>query len=382
MDKVYVAEGELGTELRASIDVACGDVLFREPVYAFACEDDDDDESLPAIVQLAMNALLAPTETDVAERTFHHLITTAADGDDVEKTALFAWGAQQISLKLAGMDLSRTFTKDEVIQAIRRVSLNAFTVKSLVEIEIDLENENLDITKCFIQIGMEEPRGIGVYVLASAANHSCAPNAFATFDDKNEITFRAIRSIQAHQAVTISYGPVVGVDGNVHCRREEILDSHFFVCECYSCFTETASTAALSCSAHDYEALEFINSTIIGGVFTAGEALKQSEAMPSSVLRSSMFGKAMADTSTQLIEEDLEAALGFQKLALLSLELRSPDHHITIAYEILRRCLLQIWDGERSDPKEIERARVILHRYYGADYVYKRTLDAFSRNAS
>ena len=379
MDKVYVAEGDLGTELRATADVACGDVLFREPVYAFACEDDDDEESLPAMVQVAMKALLSTPETDVTERTFHDLITAAKEGDDVQKMALFAWGAEQISLKLAGVDSLRTITKDEIIQAIRRVALNAFTVKSLIETEIDLDDENLDLEKCITQIGLEEPHGIGVYILASAANHSCAPNAFVTFDDNNEITFRAIRPIQAHQAVTISYGSVSGVDRNVHRRREEILDTHCFVCKCTSCFTETASTTTLSCSTDDYEALEFINSAIIGGVFTASEALKQSEAIPSSTLRSSMFGKAMADTSAQLIEEDLETALGFQKLALLSLELRCPDHHITIAYEILRLCLLQICDGKRNDPKEIERARVILRRYYGMDHVYKRTLDTFSR---
>ncbi|KAI2498058.1 methyltransferase [Fragilaria crotonensis] len=281
MDKVYVAVGDLGTELRASADVACGDVLFREPVYAFACEDDDDEESLPAMVQVAMNALLlAPPDMDVAERTFHHLIATATEVDDVQKTALFAWGAEQISSRLMGIDLSRTITQIEVIQAIRRVALNAFTVKSLIETEIDLENENLDLAMCITQIGLEEPRGIGVYILASAANHSCAPNAFVTFGENNEITFRAIQSIQAHQAITISYGPVVGVDGNVHRRREEILDSHCFVCECTSCFTETASTTTLVCSADDYEALEFIDSTIIGRNFTAGEALKQSKPSP------------------------------------------------------------------------------------------------------
>lgn len=382
MTKVYVAVGDLGAELRASADVACGEILFREPVYAFACEDEDDEESLPSIVQVAMDALLAFPETDVAGRTFHQLTATAADVDDAQKTSLFAWGAEQIMLKLASMDFPRTVTKDEVIQVIRRVAVNSFTVKSLIETEIDLDDEELDLEQCIMQIGMEEPRGIGVYILASAANHSCEPNAFVTFDENNEITFRAINSIQAHQAVTISYGPVVGIDGNVHRRREEILDSHCFVCECPSCVTEATSIITLSSSADDYEALEFIDRILLGEAFTAAEALEKSETVPNTTLRSSMFGKAMTDTSMQLIAHDLETAFRFQKLALQSLELRCPECHITIAYEILRLCLLQMRDGERNDQNEIDRARVILRRYYGTDYAYKRTLDAFLRNAT
>jgi SET domain len=383
MAKVYVAVGDLGTELRASADAACGDVLFSEPVYAFACENEDDEDCLPSIVQIAMDALLKFPVTEGAGRTFHHLTTGAADDDDVLKTSLFSWGAERILLKLASVNLLRSTTKDEVLLAIRRVAVNAFTVKSLVETEIDLEDEDLDVEQCIMQIGMEEERGIGVYILASAANHSCAPNAFVTFDDDNEITFRAINSIQAHQAVTISYGPVAGIDGNVHHRREEILDSHCFVCECTSCVTETTAMADLSISsADDYEALEFIEGTILGGDFTAAEALEKSEAIPLNILRSSMFGKAMADISIQLIGQDLDAACRFRKLASQSLELRCPEHHITFSYEILRLCLLQMRCGKRNDPKEIERARVILRRYFGTDYTYKRTLDALHRNAT
>ena len=175
---------------------------------------------------------------------------------------------------------------------------------------------------------------------------------------------------------------IVGIDGNVHRRREEILDSHCFVCECPSCVTEATSIITLSSSADDYEALEFIDRILLGEAFTAAEALEKSETVPNTTLRSSMFGKAMTDTSMQLIAHDLETAFRFQKLALQSLELRCPECHITIAYEILRLCLLQMRDGERNDQNEIDRARVILRRYYGTDYAYKRTLDAFLRNAT
>jgi hypothetical protein len=379
-NKVYTAVGDIGTELRAKVDVFPGDVLFREPAFAFGCEDEDDDDSLPAIVQVAMNALEAE-EDATSGRTFKHLTSDDDNDDDAQKNALFAWGADQILSRLTNHDLVMKTSKDDVVKAIRRVALNTFTVKSLMETEIALDDDDLDLVQCMMQIGTEDARGVGLYILASAANHSCAPNTFVTFDSNNEITFRATKPIKAHEAVTISYGPVVGVDGNVHQRREEILSSHCFHCQCASCVVETTTNMTTD-SADDFEAMEFIEDVIVGGNYGASEALTKSMNAPENIAQSSMFGKAMTDTSIQSIAFDVVFALGFQKLALKSLELRCPRDHVAIAYEILRVCLLCVYDGEKNDGKEIERARRILSQHYGEDYAYKKTLDAFSRNSS
>jgi hypothetical protein len=136
-------------------------------------------------------------------------------------------------------------------------------------------------------------------------------------------------------------------------------------------------------SADDFEAMQLIENVIVGGNFTASEALQKSMNAPNNIVQSTMFGKAMTDTSVQAsIALDVATALGFQKLALKSLELRCPRDHIAIAYEILRVCLLRVCDGEKNDGKEIERARGILSQHYGEEYAYKQTLDAFSRNSS
>jgi hypothetical protein len=234
--KVYTcALGDIGTDLRATVDVSLGEFLFREPAFAFACENEDDDDSLPAIVQVAMNALEAEENATSDTRTFKHLMATADDNnDDAQKNALFAWGAEQIlsRLRLTKQDLAMKTSKDDVVEAIRRVALNTFTVKSLIETEIALEDDEFDLAHCVLQIGTEDARGVGLYILASAANHSCEPNTFVTFDANNEIMFRATKAIKAHEAVTISYGPVVGVDGNVHQRRQELLESHSLSMRC------------------------------------------------------------------------------------------------------------------------------------------------------
>jgi len=422
--KVYTALGDIGTELRAAVDVSPGEILFRESAFAFACENEEDDDSLPAIVQVAMNALLRENEennnnnnnsmsgtricTDEDEQTskrhFKHL-TATAENDDAQKNALFAWGAEQIlsrlrSLVQTNQDLAMKtiMSKDDVVSAIRRVALNTFTVKSLIEADLNLALENdsdndelsFDLAHSMMQIGAEDARGIGLYILASAANHSCAPNTFVTFDNDNEITFRATKSIQAQEEITISYGPVVGVgmEGNFQQRREELLESHCFHCQCAACVTEeTTWTTSSTSSADDFEAMQFIEHVIVEGSFTASEALQKSMDAPENIVRTSMFGKAMTDTAVQAsIAFDVEIALGFQKLALKSLELRCPKDHIAIAYEILRVCLLLVCNvdggGVNVNGKEIERARGILSRHYGEEYAYKQTLDKFSRNSS
>jgi hypothetical protein len=380
--KVYVSTGSIGIELRASEDINPGDILFREASYAFACEDENDGDSLPAIVQVAMNAL-EKGSNDASGRTFEQLSSIAEDGHSVQNESLFEWGAEQILSRLTNQVFLRTTSKANIIEAIRRVALNSFTVKRLLETEIDLLDDDLDLVQCVMHIGSEYSRGVGLYLLGSAANHSCAPNTFVTFDDDNKITFRATKSIRKHKSVTISYGPVVGVDGGMHDRRKDILESHRFHCRCSMCESEaTAPMAMYTSSADDFEAMEFIDNVIVGGNFTATEALEKSENVPANIMKTSMFGKAMTDTSLQTVALDLEIAIGFQNLALQSLELRCPKDHLVVAFDILRVCLLRIWDGEKTDRNHIERARDILRRHYGADYAFKQTLNAFYRTSS
>mmetsp|Transcript_21876 Transcript_21876/g.35808 ORF Transcript_21876/g.35808 Transcript_21876/m.35808 type:complete len:404 (-) Transcript_21876:214-1425(-) len=396
--KVYACPGDMGTELRAAVDILPGEVLLREPAFAFACEDDDDDgDTLPAIVQVAMDALILEAQEIPASsgRVFKQLVLTSEDSDDPQRGALFAWGADQIMSRLATNNdngVLPTTTKDDIMDAIRRVSLNSFTVKSLMETEVALRldgDDDFDLIHCLMQIGAEEARGVGLYLLSSAANHSCSPNTFVTFADhpNNEITFRATKPIQADEAITISYGPVVGVDdhgcSSLHHRKEELLASHGFHCQCTVCITEETTRIT---SSDDFEAMQFIERVIVGNNYTASEALQEATNAPINILRSGMFGKAMTDTSLQVIaacdDDSIELAIGFQKLALKSMELRCPRDHVAIAYELIRLSLLRAcYDSEVKNVDgnaEIERAQEILRIHYGEEFAYKQTLETLS----
>jgi hypothetical protein len=397
-------------------------VLLQEAAFAFAREDDDDDEALPSIVQVAMDALEADAQNSLSttsttgSRQWSDLMAhdDDDDNDDAQKNALFAWGAEQIRSRLQNRnpELAKKISHDDAVDAIRCVSLNAFTVKPIVEQNDagrkkghasywdNIQNEDFDLLHAVMQIGHEEvPLGNGLYLLASAANHSCTPNTHVTFDASNDrhhiITFRATEFIPSHQAITISYGPVAGVDGNFQGRRAELLASrtHTFVCQCVACVAEEARSPAAAAAAainddhdnvDDIEAMDFVESYIISGDLTAEEALLKSKYAPENIVQSRIFGNAMSDTSRQTIDYDVEMALGFQRLALKSLQLRcTPREDIAIAHEIVAMCLLHLFCGEKEEMEQedstlgndIELARSILSRYFGEDYAYKQILD-------
>jgi hypothetical protein len=402
-NEVYVAQGGLAAELRAKVDFSPGRVILQEAVFAFAPEDEDgnDEDALPSIVEVAMNALLAEEERSKCGdgRHWSHLMTSScgSENDDAQKKALFAWGAEQILSRLARTTNATAWNnidKNRAVEAIRRVSLNAFAVKSIGQtggrgrtgaVQLDSIVDDLELVRAVMRIGNEDVAvGNGLYILASAANHSCSPNAYATFDAENNITLRATECIQAHDAVTISYGPIVGVDGNFLERRSQILASrtHGFVCTCALCLAEEAKVNNNDDEDHDdLGATYFIESYITSGNLTAEEALLKSKSAPESVVRSRRFHQAMSDTSVQSISYDIETALGFQKLALQSLTLRcAPREDIAIAYEIVRLSLLRLFSEEKQTDigNDVERARGILFRYYGEDYAYKEILDALA----
>jgi hypothetical protein len=121
-------------------------------------------------------------------RTFHHLIVEQEsdgnnnhdDNDDTQANTnalLFAWEADQILARLLvanGSTATTTTTtttnpvipsKEDIVIAIQRVALNSFTVQSLLDTEVPLEDAETHLLDfdtflpSVMQIGRPQPRG-------------------------------------------------------------------------------------------------------------------------------------------------------------------------------------------------------------------------------
>uniref|UniRef100_A0A1A9WRS9 Protein-lysine N-trimethyltransferase SMYD5 n=1 Tax=Glossina brevipalpis TaxID=37001 RepID=A0A1A9WRS9_9MUSC len=81
--------------------------------------------------------------------------------------------------------------------------------------------------------------GSGLYLLQSKINHSCLPNAVATFPYSNDIVvLKALQTIQVGEEICISYLDGCQLDRSRHSRQKILKENYIFVCECYKCQQE------------------------------------------------------------------------------------------------------------------------------------------------
>lgn len=92
------------------------------------------------------------------------------------------------------------------------------------------------------------PWAIGLFPTAALVNHSCEPNALATFRPAKSsssgptlLVLRSIRDIAAGEEITVSYTDVASP---TPIRRTNLLDDYFFRCACPRCACFAAYTAA------------------------------------------------------------------------------------------------------------------------------------------
>lgn len=78
--------------------------------------------------------------------------------------------------------------------------------------------------------------GTGIYLGVSITDHSCQPNAVATFDGIT-INVRATRAIPKldWSLIFISY---VDLMNTAEHRQQELMQNYFFLCQCARCLGE------------------------------------------------------------------------------------------------------------------------------------------------
>ncbi|KZC10510.1 PREDICTED: SET and MYND domain-containing protein 5 [Dufourea novaeangliae] len=129
------------------------------------------------------------------------------------------------------------------------IGTSAFSrwVKNVSALDLPRE-ERIDVDKLIDRIydEMEEEvgsflnnEGTGLYVLQSALNHSCVPNAVVEFPFSNNVlVVRAIRDIQPEEEICISYLDECDLERSRHSRQKTLSLLYMFTCRCDKCMSQ------------------------------------------------------------------------------------------------------------------------------------------------
>lgn len=126
-------------------------------------------------------------------------------------TDLFYWSKESVPL---------------LVKIMAQIRCNRFAIKATVSTNTTggmIEHQEIAV-------------GSAVYAQASMFNHSCAPNAFATFDGPR-ITIRCSEEITEGDEINISYGPLATRHTTID-RQNELAEKYRFQCNCRACLQE------------------------------------------------------------------------------------------------------------------------------------------------
>uniref|UniRef100_A0A669DMK4 Protein-lysine N-trimethyltransferase SMYD5 n=1 Tax=Oreochromis niloticus TaxID=8128 RepID=A0A669DMK4_ORENI len=94
----------------------------------------------------------------------------------------------------------------------------------------DIEKETGDFLNC---------EGSGLFLLQSSCNHSCIPNAEASFPDNNFLLhLSALCDINQGEEICISYLDCCQRDRSRHSRHKILRENYLFVCSCPKCVSQ------------------------------------------------------------------------------------------------------------------------------------------------
>ncbi|XP_015273772.1 PREDICTED: SET and MYND domain-containing protein 5 [Gekko japonicus] len=94
----------------------------------------------------------------------------------------------------------------------------------------DIEKETGEFLNC---------EGSGLFVLQSCCNHSCIPNAEASFPDNNfTLHLTALEDIQPGEEICISYLDCCQRDRSRHSRHKALRENYLFTCSCPKCLAQ------------------------------------------------------------------------------------------------------------------------------------------------
>uniref|UniRef100_A0A8C5H541 Protein-lysine N-trimethyltransferase SMYD5 n=1 Tax=Gouania willdenowi TaxID=441366 RepID=A0A8C5H541_GOUWI len=112
------------------------------------------------------------------------------------------------------------------LSAQQRAHLDSF----IDQLYKDIEKETGDFLNC---------EGSGLFLLQSSCNHSCIPNAEASFPDNNFLLhLNALSDISPGEEICISYLDCCQRDRSRHSRQKTLRENYLFTCSCPKCTSQ------------------------------------------------------------------------------------------------------------------------------------------------
>lgn len=82
--------------------------------------------------------------------------------------------------------------------------------------------------------------GVALFLMQSACNHSCIPNAEPTYLYNNSrLSLVALKDIQAGEEICISYLDECDRERSRHSRQKLLKENYLFICNCEKCLSES-----------------------------------------------------------------------------------------------------------------------------------------------
>lgn len=258
-----------GRCLRTTRDVAAGELLFVTSPIVFAPVQEihhewkqsqqqhgirptngTHDQSVASVAEEVLlrqchQALQADPSTSVHGRAVVNSLSVLEDGsyhNELSSTlpsieCLTGQDDTVVNLSKAHSSSLFVFTNDRILQIIRR---NAFGGDFATAQSVEQRWKSGDDSYL-------PHRLLGLYPLAAMINHSCTPNAVRVFAPNEIMIVHACQPIAAGNEIVWSYIPLTQT---VQQRRQCLVETHGFVCNCERCYTE--DNVALN---QDYESV-------------------------------------------------------------------------------------------------------------------------------
>eukprot|EP00742_Colponemidia_sp_Colp-10_P005740 GILJ01006135.1.p1 GENE.GILJ01006135.1~~GILJ01006135.1.p1 ORF type:complete len:567 (+),score=73.22 GILJ01006135.1:41-1702(+) len=184
------------------------------------------------LLRMVLRLTAARTASTVTSPTMQHPLSLSSQWSDVSQLLthkehfapswLAAVTAAVTDMVTVG-SAKLTLDLEECIDLACRININAH---GLVDIDGDT-NTNI---------------GLGLFPFVAMLNHSCEPNAVYICGENGVMSVRAIRDISADEEVSVHY---VDLYQPLHQRREALLQSKHFLCQCRRCLGSIQNASSI-----------------------------------------------------------------------------------------------------------------------------------------